>query len=160
MEEATKLLPATSSNSRVERTDKTQERPDGISHAPVFRPKDGDPYVRFGNAHAVDQRGGQFMKWTSVVANPVVAAATPKRWFDSDDTAAKSLGAKVSAEAIVKLLSEQNLALLHLIASGRFASISELATQTHRAVSNLSRTLRKLHEGPGKSIVPRLTAGA
>ncbi len=110
---------------------------------------------------------GEFMKWTkSVVANPAVAAATPKRWFDSDVTAAKSLGAEVSAEAMVKLLSKQNLALLHLIASGRFTSMSELATQTHRAASNLSRTLKKLHEagiigfdkGPGKSIVPRLAA--
>src|SRR5271157_2871460 len=90
---------------------------------------------------------GEFMKWTkSVVADPTVAATTPKRWFDSDATAAKALGASVSAEAMVKLLSEQNLALLHLIASGRFASISELAARTHRAVSNLSRTLKKLHE--------------
>jgi predicted transcriptional regulator len=109
---------------------------------------------------------GEFMKWTkSVVADPA-AAGTPKRWFDSDVTTAKSLGAEVSAEAMVKLLSEQNLTLLHLIASGRFKSMSELATQTHRAASNLSRTLKKLHEagiigldkGPGKSIVPRLAA--
>jgi predicted transcriptional regulator len=110
---------------------------------------------------------GEFMKWTkSVVADPAAAATTPRRWFDSDATAARSLAAKVSAEAMVKLLSEQNLALLHLIASGRFASVSELATQTHRAASNLSRTLKKLHEagiidfdkGPGKTLVPRLTA--
>jgi len=110
---------------------------------------------------------GEFMKWTkSVVADPAADDAAPKRWFDSDATAAKALGAQVSAEAMVKLLSEQNLALLHLIASGRFASMSELAAQTHRAASNLSRTLKKLREagivdfdkGPGKSLVPRLTA--
>ena len=47
---------------KVRRTDKTPERPKGISYALVFRPKDGDPYVRFDNAHAVDHRGGQFVK--------------------------------------------------------------------------------------------------
>lgn len=47
---------------KTRRTDKTPERPKGISYALVFRPKDGDPYVRFDNAHAVDHRGGQFVK--------------------------------------------------------------------------------------------------
>ncbi len=44
------------------RTDKTPERPHGISYALVFRPKDGAPYVRFDNAHAVARRGGRFVK--------------------------------------------------------------------------------------------------
>jgi hypothetical protein len=39
---------------KVERTDKAEQRPSGVSYALVFRPKDGDPYVRFDNAHAVD----------------------------------------------------------------------------------------------------------
>src|SRR5271169_4910051 len=47
---------------KVERTDETPERPKGVSYALVFRPKDGDPYVRFDNSHAVGHRGGQFMK--------------------------------------------------------------------------------------------------
>ena len=93
-------------------------------------------------------------------------AATPKRWFDNDATAAEALGATTSAEAMVKLLSKENLALLHLIASMRPGSVSELATLTGRAVSNLSRTLRKMHEagivdfdqGPGRSHAPRLAA--
>jgi predicted transcriptional regulator len=110
---------------------------------------------------------GEFIKWTkSVVVNPAAAATSPKRWFDSDATAAKARGSSVSPEAMVKLLSQQNLVLLHLIASGRFASMSELAARTDRAVSNLSRTLKKLHEagivdfdkGSGKALVPRLTA--
>ena len=46
---------------------------------------------------------GEFMKWTKrVVTDPAVAATTPKRWFDSDATAAKALGATASPEAMVK----------------------------------------------------------
>ncbi len=110
---------------------------------------------------------GEFMKWTKhVVRDPAAATATHKRWFDNDATAAKALGTTTSPEAMVKLLSEENLALLHLIASRRPASVSELATLAGRAVSNLSRTLKKLHEagivdfdqGPGRSHAPRLTA--
>ena len=110
---------------------------------------------------------GEFMKWTQrVVREPGTATASPKRWFDSDATAAKALGATASPEAMVKLLSERNLALLHLIATRRPASVSELATLAGRAVSNLSRTLRKLHEagivefedGAGRSHAPRLAA--
>ena len=44
------------------RTDKTPERPHGISYALVFRPKDGEPYVRFDNAHAIVRPGGKFVK--------------------------------------------------------------------------------------------------
>jgi Family of unknown function (DUF6516) len=46
----------------VKRTDKTAERPQGVSYALVFRPKDGAPFVRFDNAHAVAHRGGRFVK--------------------------------------------------------------------------------------------------
>ena len=36
---------------------------------------------------------GDFMRWTKqVVTDPVAAKDTPKRWFDSDETATKSLG--------------------------------------------------------------------
>jgi hypothetical protein len=36
---------------------------------------------------------GEFMKWTKrVVTDPAAASETPKCWFDSDETAAKSLG--------------------------------------------------------------------
>jgi hypothetical protein len=46
----------------VERTEETSARPHGISYALVFRPKGGEPYVRFDNAHAVDRPGGRFVK--------------------------------------------------------------------------------------------------
>jgi hypothetical protein len=46
----------------VNRTTKTAERPHGISYALVFRPLEGEPYVRFDNAHAVKRRGGRFVK--------------------------------------------------------------------------------------------------
>ena len=35
---------------------------------------------------------GEFMRWTKqVVTDPIAAADTPKRWFDSEDTATKAL---------------------------------------------------------------------
>ena len=35
---------------------------------------------------------GEFMKWTKrVVTDPAAAANMPKRWFDSDETAAHAL---------------------------------------------------------------------
>jgi predicted transcriptional regulator len=110
---------------------------------------------------------GEFMKWTKlIVADPSMAARTPKRWFDSDKTAAKALGATTSPEAIVKLLSEENLALLQLIATKRPDSVRELSELTKRKESNLSRTLKKLQEagivrlekGPGRTRAPRLAA--
>ena len=42
----------------VRRTPATPQRPHGISYALVLRPKEGGaPWVRFDNAHAVEQRG-------------------------------------------------------------------------------------------------------
>jgi predicted transcriptional regulator len=110
---------------------------------------------------------GDFMKWTKrVIADPASAATTPKRWFEDDQTAVKALGTKTSAEAMVKLLSEENLALLHLIVSEKPNSLRELAALSRRKESNLSRTLKKLHEagivdfeeGPGHTRAPRVTA--
>jgi predicted transcriptional regulator len=110
---------------------------------------------------------GEFARWTkTVVADPAAAANTPKRWFDSEETAAKVLGTRTSPEAMVKLLSNDNIALLQLIGSSRPASMVELAAICHRAVSNLSRTLKKFHEagivdferGPGRTRIPRVIA--
>jgi predicted transcriptional regulator len=110
---------------------------------------------------------GEFMKWTKrVITDPAAASDTPKRWFDSDETAAHSLGTSASAEAMVKLLSAENLALLHLIEAHRPDSVRALAELAHRKESNLSRTLKKLHEagivdfeeGAGRTRAPRLVA--
>lgn len=110
---------------------------------------------------------GEFMKWTKrVVTDPAAAANMPKRWFDSDETAAHALGSRVSAEAMVKLLSAENLALLHLIAEHRPNSVRALAELALRKESNLSRTLKKLYEagivdfedGAGRTRAPRLVA--
>ena len=50
---------------------------------------------------------GDFMKWTKrVVGDPAAATATPKRWFDSNTTAARALCATTSPEGMVKLSSE------------------------------------------------------
>jgi len=110
---------------------------------------------------------GEFMKWTKrVITDAAAASDTPQRWFDNDETAAKSLGTSASPEAMVKLLSAENLALLHLIATRRPDSVRALAELTHRKESNLSRTLKKLREagiidfeeGAGRMRAPRLVA--
>jgi Family of unknown function (DUF6516) len=46
----------------AKRTEPTAERPHGISYALVFRPRHGEPYIRFDNAHAVDRPGGRYVK--------------------------------------------------------------------------------------------------
>jgi predicted transcriptional regulator len=107
------------------------------------------------------------MKWTQrVVIDPSAAAETRSRWFDSDAPAARLRGTTPTPEAMVKLLSQDNIALLHLIVSRRPDSMRELATLARRAESNLSRTLKKLHEegivdfkkGPGGTLAPRVAA--
>jgi predicted transcriptional regulator len=109
---------------------------------------------------------GEFMKWTKrVVTDPAAATNVPKRWFDSDETAARSLGTTASAEAMVKLLSAENLVLLTLIGKERPTSVRALAQLANRKESNLSRTLKKLHEAgivdfenDGRTRAPRLVA--
>ena len=44
------------------RTEPTPARPHGLSYALVFRPREGEPFVRFDNAHAVKAPGGKFVK--------------------------------------------------------------------------------------------------
>lgn len=110
---------------------------------------------------------GEFMQWTKkVVAEPSLAAKSAKNWFDSEATAEKSLGTKVSAEAMVKLLSAENLALLQVIGKRNVSSVRELAHMVNRKESNLSRTLKRLQEagivsfekGAGRMRAPRLIA--
>jgi predicted transcriptional regulator len=75
----------------------------------------------------------------------------PKIWF-------------TSLESFAKLLSAKNRALLTLIAQTQPGSLQELAEQTGRAKSNLSRTLRTMEryglvqfeEGHGRSLAPRV----
>jgi predicted transcriptional regulator len=107
---------------------------------------------------------GEFMRWTKlVVANPATAADAPNRWFDSKATAE---AAETSPEAMVKLLSAENLHMLKVIAAERPKSLRELALLVRRKESNLSRTLKKLEHagivgfenGPGRTRVPRLMA--
>jgi hypothetical protein len=44
------------------RTDVTAERPHGVSYALVLRPKEGRPWLRFDNAHAVAERGSGYRR--------------------------------------------------------------------------------------------------
>jgi predicted transcriptional regulator len=109
----------------------------------------------------------EFAEWTkSVVRDPKNAAGMPKQWFDSADTAARAATKQVSAEAMVKLLSPGNLAVLEAIRRHKPASVRELATLTGRQEASLSRTLRRFAElgivsfadGPHRTRVPALIA--
>ena len=47
---------------KVEKTDKTEQRPHGISYALVLRQKGKAPLIRFDNSHAVERPGGQYVR--------------------------------------------------------------------------------------------------
>jgi predicted transcriptional regulator len=108
---------------------------------------------------------GEFAAWTKrVICDPQTAREFPKKWFDSDEAAAHA--GQVSAEAMVKLLSPGNLAVLDAIKRHKPASLRELATLTGRKEASLSRTLKRLtqvgivaiEDGPHRSRVPVLVA--
>ena len=108
---------------------------------------------------------GEFAAWTKrVVCDPKAAREFPKKWFDSEETAARA--DQVSAEAMVKLLSPGNLAVLEAIKRHKPASLRELAALTGRKEASLSRTLKRFaqlgilafEEGPHRSRVPTLIA--
>ena len=75
----------------------------------------------------------------------------PKVWFQS-------------LETMSQVLSDKNRALLTLIMKTQPQSLKELAQQTGRAKSNLSRTLKTMEgyglvhfeQGPGRSLAPRV----
>jgi predicted transcriptional regulator len=112
-------------------------------------------------------RISEFMNWTKqVIREPGAAEGVPKRWFDSEETASKAVTGDLTAEALVKLLSPDNLRLLRLIGQSKPRSLRELAELTGRKASNLSRTLKKLESagivemrpGPGRARIPALVA--
>ncbi|MGH7814827.1 MAG: MarR family transcriptional regulator [Candidatus Binataceae bacterium] len=109
---------------------------------------------------------GEFAAWTRrVVRDPKAARKTPKKWFDSEATARRA-AARVSAEAMVKLLSPGNLAMLATISRRNPASLRELGALTGRTEASLSRTLKRLADagivsmeaGPGRTRIPALIA--
>jgi predicted transcriptional regulator len=109
----------------------------------------------------------EFAEWTkSVVRDPKNADGVSKRWFDSEETAAQAATDQVSAEAMVKLLSPGNLAVLEAIRRHKPASVRALATLTGRKEASLSRTLKRFGElgivsfedGPHRTRVPVLIA--
>lgn len=120
---------------------------------------------------------GEFMAWTkAVVRDPSLAEGTPDRWFDSEDGARKTLAQEtaapsvpattVSPEAMVKLLSKENLSLIGVIATAKPQSMRQLADMVGRKESNLCRTLKKFERaglvkfvpGQGRTRAPVLVA--
>jgi predicted transcriptional regulator len=109
----------------------------------------------------------EFADWTKqVVRDPAVARDAKNKWFDSEETAKKAAADQVSAEAMVKLLSPGNLAVLNAIRQHKPASVRELATLTGRREASLSRTLKRLADlgivgfenGPHRTRIPALIA--
>ncbi len=112
---------------------------------------------------------GAFADWTRrVVRDPGAAQGVAKQWFDSEATACGAVAGSgpVSAEAMVKLLSPGNLAVLEAIRRHRPASVRELAALTGRKEASLSRTLKRLaqvgivafRDGPHCTRVPAVIA--
>ncbi len=109
----------------------------------------------------------EFAEWTKrIVRDPAAAGITPKRWFNSEATAQSAAAEQVSAEAMVKLLSAGNLAVLDAIRRHKPASLRELAALTGRKEASLSRTLKRFEElgiiafqdGPRRTRIPALIA--
>ncbi len=107
----------------------------------------------------------EFAAWTKrVVRDPQAAREFPKKWFESEEAAARA--DRVSAEAMVKLLSPGNLTVLYAIKRHKPPSLRELATLTGRKEASLSRTLKRFaqagivafEDGPRRSRVPLLVA--
>jgi predicted transcriptional regulator len=110
---------------------------------------------------------GEFAAWTKrVVRDSGSARAVPKKWFDSEATAKRATVEQMSAEAMVKLLSPGNLAILDAICRHRPASVRKLASLTGRKEASLSRTLKRFaqagivafSDGPHRTHVPALIA--
>jgi predicted transcriptional regulator len=108
---------------------------------------------------------GEFAAWTKrVIRDPQAAHEFPKKWFETEEAAARA--EQVSAEAMVKLLSPSNLAVLHAIDRHKPASVRELATLTGRKEASLSRTLKRFaqlgivafEDGPHRARAPALIA--
>jgi predicted transcriptional regulator len=104
-----------------------------------------------------------FADWTKrVVRDPTAALDVPKAWNEREDTAAN----QVSAEAMVKLLSGGNLAVLAAIRLHSPPSVRALAALTGRKEASVSRTLKRFAElgivsltaGPHRTRVPALIA--
>jgi len=109
----------------------------------------------------------EFAEWTKrVVRDPKAAHGVPKKWFGSEETAKRAAAEQVSAEAMVKLLSAGNLAVLEAIRQHKPGSMRELATLTGRKEASLSRTLKRFaqagivafQDGPHRTRVPALVA--
>ena len=110
---------------------------------------------------------GEFAAWTKrVVRDSRNARAVSKKWFDSEATVQRAAVEQISAEAIVKLLSPGNLAVLDAISHHHPASMRELASLTGRKEASLSRTLKRFAQagivafrnGPHRTRVPELIA--
>ncbi len=110
---------------------------------------------------------GEFADWTRrVVRDPAAARGVPTTWFDREETAHRLGAEQISAEALVKLLSPGNLAVLAAIRQHRPGSMRELAALTGRKEASLSRTLKRFaragivgfQDGPRRTRVPALIA--
>lgn len=108
---------------------------------------------------------GEFAEWTKrVIRDPQAMSGNPGKWFETEEAAARA--ELVSAEAMVKLLSPGNLAMLDAIKRHHPASVRELAALIGRKEASLSRTLKRLaqlgivgfEDGPHRARIPAVLA--
>jgi predicted transcriptional regulator len=108
-----------------------------------------------------------FADWTKqIVRDPSAARGVPKTWYEDEPTAQRAAADRVSAEAMVKLLSPGNLAMLAAIRRHKPQSVRELADLTGRTEASLSRTLKRFaalgivafRAGPRRTRIPALIA--
>jgi predicted transcriptional regulator len=110
---------------------------------------------------------GTFAAWSKrVVRDPGRIGDQPKHWFDSEAAASRPRTEQVSAEAMVKLLSPGNLAVLDAIHRHKPESVHELSVLIGRTEASLSRTLKRFaqagivgfEDGPRRRRAPALIA--
>src|SRR5260370_32226480 len=88
------------------------------------------------------------MTWTKrVVRDPKAARGQPKRWIETPPT-------RVSPEAMIKLLSPDNINLLRTLARHKPKSVRRLAALTRPSEASVSRTLKKLQAAAIVTLVP------
>lgn len=123
----------------------------------------------------------EFRNWTlAVVRSQGTASGGPHRWIAADRECRPSThrgtdpggpdrptgGQAITVQSMVKLLSEDNLALLRTIAEREPRSVRDLADLADRKEGSVSRTLKKLaaagivrlERSDGRRLRPRLVA--
>lgn len=114
------------------------------------------PTVRADKNVYASEAAKSFVKKLTASKTPA-----PVKWSTTKPVASLNIN---GLAGVTRLMTRENQALIQLIAKGDVTSVADLAVKSHRAESNLSRTLKKLMEigilkampGRGRAKVPKL----